>query len=326
MPRISSFAIDYNANDFAALSASTFDLLIIDGQAEAADPTATGGLSDAQVAALIGQGRTIVGYVDVAVTDAGRPYWDESWTDGGDDLDPVQPGAPDFLQGRPTNEWGIEVDYTDPAWQAIVIAQCVDLVERGYSGVFLDDTARYFVSGNVAQTQANAVAMIDLIEAIATAIRAVNPDAYIIINATPYMGTDANGDTAGSNARLLSIIDAMFIENQGGNDSAWAHALEHVASGALLLDGRNGTAGAGEFPLQDVLDAYANGVVPYLGASLDWDVVGAYVGPGTAGADTIHGGDGPNQLSGLGGVDTIFGYGGDDALNGGQHFRRVRRG
>ena len=44
---------------------------------------------------------------------------------------------------------------------------------------------------------------------------------------------------------------------------------------------------------------------------------GTFAYPATAGADTLAGGDGPNQISGLGGDDVLNGGGGNDTLNGG---------
>ncbi len=73
-PAISSFALQYsNANaSFTALQNSSVDLFITDGNPFGS--VASRAFSDANVAALQAQGRLVVGYVNVAVTDDARYY------------------------------------------------------------------------------------------------------------------------------------------------------------------------------------------------------------------------------------------------------------
>ena len=84
MPTISSYALQYSDVNFTTISSSTFDLFITEGA-----PLAPGGgfpaLSDTQVGQLQAQGRTVVGYVNVAVTDDARYYWNSG-------LDEQRPG------------------------------------------------------------------------------------------------------------------------------------------------------------------------------------------------------------------------------------------
>jgi len=210
MPVISSYALQYSNVSFSAISASTFDLFITEGDNDNSTFIIPA-LSDSQVATLTAQGRTVVGYVNVAVTDANRAYWQDSWTSAGsyprdnDDLNPVAPSAPSWLQTQPTNGFGIIVDFTESAWQTLVINQAVALVQRGYSGVFLDDVGAYYTlgaPGGVPAIRQMANAMCQFVAAIEAAIAAVNPNAYVVVNSDPYLPTNVTTDSAGAQADL----------------------------------------------------------------------------------------------------------------------------
>jgi Predicted extracellular endo alpha-1,4 polygalactosaminidase or related polysaccharide hydrolase len=100
MPRFTSYALQYANVSFSAVSQSTFDLFITEG-APLARPGSTPALTDNQVASLVGQGRTVAGYVNVAVTDDNRGYWNSGWTTNGSDTGSLTPGAPSWLAGQP---------------------------------------------------------------------------------------------------------------------------------------------------------------------------------------------------------------------------------
>ena len=318
MPVISSYALQYSGITFSSISSSTFDLFITEGA-----PLAPGGgfpgITDAQVAQLRGQGRTVVGYVNVAVTDDARYYWNPSWTSNGHDTGtPIQGQAPSWLDqavpinfaGGDPNQDALIVEYWDPAWQQIVIDQAVALVQRGYSGVFLDDVGRYYDagigSGNVALM---ADRMIDLIHAVRAAITAVNPNAVVVTNTNPYIVTDNSGGAFGARSTTYRAdVDLHLVENQSST------ALDHFATyfgGEPLLILQSVTP-----PPLTYDQAWSRGIL-YTAPNTGYNSLGTFAYPATAGADTLIGGDGPNQISGLAGNDVIDGGAGQDQLYGG---------
>jgi|GEM_PF-5230240 len=317
MPTISSYALQYSNVDFSVISASTFDLFIAEADADNS-PFIAPNLSDAQVATLTAQGRTIVGYVNVAVTDANRAYWQDSWTSAGpnprdeDDLNPVAGSAPSWLQSQPTNAFGIIVDFTESAWQTIVINQAVALVQRGYSGVFLDDVGAYYTlgaPGGVPAIRLMANAMCQFVADIKAAITAVNPNAYVVVNSDPYLHTNVTTDAAGAQAaaNYLAAVDAHLLENQSA--TAIDYGVSHLAGETRLILESDGT------PAYSYADSWARGIL--YTADQGYDALGTFAYPATSGADTLSGGDGPNQISGLGGNDVIDGGGGADTMDGG---------
>ncbi|MCB1433376.1 MAG: hypothetical protein KDK75_13120, partial [Alphaproteobacteria bacterium] len=89
--------LQYSNVDVAEITARGTDLLITEGDPlRAGNPNAA--VSDGDVATLIAGGTEVVGYVNVAVTDSNRPYWDAAWTDDGTDTGTPASSAPAWLQ------------------------------------------------------------------------------------------------------------------------------------------------------------------------------------------------------------------------------------
>jgi uncharacterized protein (TIGR01370 family) len=318
VPRISNYALQYSNISLPALFASPYDLIITEGQ-----PLPRAGavqiITDAQVAALQAQGRTVVGYVNVGVTDTNRSYWNAAWTSNGDDLGTPTAIAPSWLAGQPQNLFGTLVKFWDPAWQALVIAQARDLVHRGYDGIFLDDVAIYFTLGaqgdspgiaEIANRMANFVAL------IASEIRTIRPDAYVVVNSDPYLVTNVTNNAAGVAAAqaFLQAVDAHLLENSTAATIDFAQ--NSLAGETILLLTSDGA------PAYTGSAAWARGL-PYTAPSPAYNALGTFAGRGTASNDVIFGGNGPNLLEGLDGNDVLVGGLGNDTLSGGTGLNEV---
>jgi uncharacterized protein (TIGR01370 family) len=319
MPRqISSYMLQYGSVDYTALLNSPYDLIITEA-APLPLPGSVPQLTAAQVLALQAQGRTVVGYVNVAVTDQFRSYWNPAWTVDGTDTGTLTASAPAWLVGQPANAFGRIANYSNLDWQAIVIAQAKDLINRGYDGIFLDDVAVYFALGtNEATRRTLATQMANFVARIATEIRAINPNAYIVANSDPYLPGNVTLDAAGDSARqaFLQAVDAHLLENTDAD--AIRIAETSLAGETILLLFSNGN------PSISLTEAWQRGI-PYYSPTEAYNALGSFVGPGTDGNDVITGGDGPNFLRGFAGIDTIngggardfiFGEEGNDTLNG----------
>ena len=100
MPQISGFGLQYSNVHFSAILHSPYDLIIAEGD-PLPPPGSAPAISDAQVIQLQAQSRTLVGYVDISVTEEYCGYWDPSWTDDGTDHGNLTANAPSWLQGQP---------------------------------------------------------------------------------------------------------------------------------------------------------------------------------------------------------------------------------
>ena len=104
MPKISSFHIQLDQVNFAQTVETKFDLMIVESGYYSKVTGLT--LSPTEVAALQEQGRTVVAYLNVAVTDHNRDYWEDSWVnyaDGGNrDVGPIDASTnpPAWLTGH----------------------------------------------------------------------------------------------------------------------------------------------------------------------------------------------------------------------------------
>ncbi len=353
MPQFSSYALQFVNFTAASLSATGAELLIVESGVTSALGAAT--LTPGQLAALQAQGRQVLGYVNTSVTDANRAYWTPAWVTPTNPAEPdvgvVSPTAPLWLQ----NNYGtvdfnpaypgpeaILVDYRDPDWRALVVAQAVAVVQAGFHGVFLDDVARYFQAGYAGDgydpTLANS--MMQLVLQVATAIRAIDPDAKVVVNSGVYIAYDSTGGpTSALFTDYRNAIDGVLIENQfiTESDPVSSHVLSDAAAlfpGVDIMPLENRASGVDV----EALLAFAGqmGMVPYISPDESYAFaapavkMGSGVGDvmigtgnranlmaGLWGNDSIKGGNLADEMYGHGDNDTLIGAGGDDLLAGG---------
>lgn len=315
MPTFDSYCLVYSGQDFAELSESEFELVITEGAPFGDFPAFT----DTQVETLQGQGRTVIGYINVGVVDDNRPYWDPAWTDDGTDLGEPTAAAPEWLKDQPSNAFGIMPEFWNDDWKDLVIAQAVELVERGYDGVFLDDIGSYWLLAQEAgQPAVNQLAlwMMEFVLEIDAAIRAVNPDAYLAINGDPYIMANSNLPGGPVAVAFRAAVDAMLLENQ--TTTVWDYAVNNMGTHTQILALSN----QGD-PYAFADSAWDHRVIPYASPDGDYLQLGPYFAPqgitrtGTSGADIYDGSDYDDVLAGADGNDTLRGGDGADILRGG---------
>lgn len=361
MPNFSSFALQFTGFTAASLSATAAELLIVESGVTGVSGQAT--LSATELASLAGEGRKVIGYVNTSVTDHNRAYWQAGWiTPNGDEPDVGTPtaSAPSWLQNNlgpvdfdaahPGAEATL-VDYRDPAWRALVVAQAVAVVEAGFHGVFLDDVARYFEAGHAGASYDPTLAdsMMALVIEVAAAVRAVDPDAVVVVNAGVYIGGDSAAGTASQlYADYKAAIDGVLIENQYASEvnTAPPNVLQDAATnyaGVDILALENAANGLDRLTFLQF--AATHGLLPYISPDegygqfaaapqIDWNgyhyLAGSALHPtvllglwgndvlqGGEGADTVYGGADNDDLIGLGGQDRLYGDDGDDTVAGG---------
>jgi uncharacterized protein (TIGR01370 family) len=330
----SSYALLYSGVDVQQVVDSNVDLLVTEGGAET--NFANSAITQAELATIQANGTQVAGYINMSVTDDSRPYWDASWTDDGTDTGTVTAVAPEWLTDQPSNEFGFVVDYTDTAWQDIVIAQAVDLVSSGFDGVFLDDFQQYYVDEATGLTTSqNATDMMEFAVKIDEAIKEVNPDAILISNGNPYVVTDAvDGATSAASVNYLESIDGMLLEIFFGitqtETAAIEQAKEYILGSADVLALEYGGTPYQNYLFQQVAEkagflSFSSSDASYsdfgeiadattgddnlLGTGLG-DYIDAY-----AGDDIIDAGTGVDVVAGGVGADTMDGGEGSDYLN-----------
>lgn len=341
MTQFSSYALRFVGATAQSLAQTGAELLIVESGLTLRDARPT--LTPAELAALQAGGQRVIAYVNSAVTDHGRDWWNPAWVTpdpaaGEPDVGTISRSAPAWLRhnlglvdfapeasGPPQPE-AILVDYTDPDWQALVIAQAVAQVQAGYDGVFLDDVGRYYeaAQGSGTWNPAMADAMMRLVIAVAEAIRAENPEALLVVNSGVYILGDSTGDAA-LIAAYRAALDGMLIENQFGQGSVLADAASAFPDLPILpLESHLSFAAQGRLLAQ----AIRTGLLPYLSPSEAYADFAATPLLGTSGPDrlrgaadvahAIGGGAGADHLSGATKADRIWGHSGQDTLIGGR--------
>ena len=341
MTQFSSYALRFVGATAATLSRSGAELLIVESGLTLRDARPT--LTASELAALQAGGQRVIAYVNSSVTDHGRDWWSPAWVTpdpaaGEPDVGIISTSAPAWLRNNlglvdfapeasgPAQPEAILVDYTDPDWQVLVIAQAVAQVQAGYDGVFLDDVGRYYeaAQGSGTWNPAMADAMMRLVIAVAEAIRAETPEALLVVNSGVYILTDSTGDAA-LIAAYRAALDGMLIENQFGQGSVLTDAATAFPDLAILpLESHLSFAAQGRLLAQ----AISTGLLPYLSASEAYADFATTPLLGTSGADrlagaagvahAIGGGAGADRLFGAGKADRIWGHAGQDTLTGGR--------
>lgn len=285
----------------------------------------------------------MVAYVNTSVTDASRAYWDTSWVTPTNPSEPdvgvVNPNAPawlrnnlggvDFDPAHPGDE-AIRVDYRDPAWRAMVVAQAVTQVQAGYGGVFLDDVGQYYQAGfhGGSYDPTLADSMMQLVIDVAAAIRAVDPAAKVIVNSGVFIGGDSSGGTAGALfAAYKAAIDGMIIENQFHTEAQGPGVLSAALANfpaASIMALESAALGLNREAFLDF--AGRTGVLPSVVPNEGYNSFTRAPLLGTAAANVLEGAFGfANLIGGLGGndrvsgaglSDTIYGHSGDDSIMG----------
>jgi len=376
-----NYLLQLNDVDAGALADRAFELAIIESgyPGHRTDPLAPLP-GNSQIPEAL-KDRPVVAYLNVSVTDYNRTYWNAAanWVVPFSipglpvDADDLDGGVlnPDLTQAQiPAWLWnnrglalgpetdlnasdgdtvadgvfGYIVDFSDADWQARVIAEAEYLVTRGYSGVFLDDVARYestwFLDQGVLDqfglpridrdTLADyASEMINFVIAVSDAITTINPDAYLVVNGGVDIVDHAN--LAGSDLaqRYYQAVDGILMESQYLNEIS-ANPDNHAWTRASNLFGPSGTDLLALESLSDPATVSAffdwapqNGIVA-LNAVGDYSALPdsppddqPFVITGTAGNDTIYGTSGDDLIYALGGDDLVFGGGGNDTIIGG---------
>lgn len=347
MPDFTSVALQFSGATQAGLAATRADLIITESGIASGAQTLTG----ADLAALATGGQTVLAYVNTSVTDASRSYWDAAWVTptnpSNGDIGTINPSAPAWLAG---NLGGVDfdaanagpdafiVDYRNADWRALVISQAVAQVQAGYGGVFLDDVGRYYEAGNSGGTYdpALADAMMQLVIDVATAVRAVNANAVIVVNSGVYIGGDSTGGTAGALfTQYRAAIDGVLIENQftAGTNAVWAAAqslypthtliaLESLARAPDVEALLNFAAASGVLLQLAPDEGYDDPVrPPILGTAAGEQVTGraTFINTmaGGAGNDSMLGGFADDTIYGQAGADFVMAGNGNDSVFGG---------
>jgi len=209
---------------------------------------ATARYSSEQVAALIGRNeenatRSVLSYVNAAVPDHNRYFWDPGWLislaeeedkDFGVVNEQTAPPwlkpplgtakGPEFGPGGKVLDgiFGFIVDYREKGWQTIVATQAISYLEHGYSGIFLDDVGRYDETDLPASQAAEAMMrlVVNVQDEITRATGKTAAELEIIINSDSFIisnyfwAADApEVFDLDLGARFLSVVDGLVMEN-----------------------------------------------------------------------------------------------------------------
>jgi cysteinyl-tRNA synthetase len=208
--------------DLSEIGRSRYDLVIIDYSSYSSDGTDQGAWSSSEIAALktTGESRFVLAYLSIGEAESFRSYWDDFW----------DTGSPDWVgrevPGRPGN-YRVKYWY-EGWWENILKEYLVNIVGRGYDGVYLDGIDAYIYWGNDAfenheneellQGEA-ADKMAGLVRKIAEYCRVtLGKDRFIIC---PHNGAslrrDASTSTGDHYVRAIDAVgteDVFFVGNE----------------------------------------------------------------------------------------------------------------
>jgi cysteinyl-tRNA synthetase len=243
---ISSWAYWLDSPDAAALSASTYELVVTDE------------LEPSEVAA-IAAGRCrprVVSYLSIGEAEEYRWYWQAGW----------RPGRPAWLLGENADwEGNHGVRFWDPAWQQLVLESVDRIVDAGYHGVYLDRIDAY-ADPALAGHQRDMVWLVQAISARARARSPLGEDFGVFAqNAEELVSVPGYASVLTGIGREETYVVATD-EPTSDDDRRWVEAqLDQVrdqSSGHLVLT----VDYADDSELAAVADrsARAKGYIPYV--------------------------------------------------------------
>ncbi|WP_201834090.1 MJ1477/TM1410 family putative glycoside hydrolase [Microvirga zambiensis] len=301
----------------ATIAKSRHDLIVIDYEQDG-----HGSFSAREIKLMKAKGaHKLVSYVSIGEAEDYRDYWKKGWA----------ATKPAWLEREnPDWEGNYKVRYWHPEWQKLTLDRIREVAKVGYDGAYLDivDAYEYFAS----RRPSAAKDMVDFVEKIAAAARAINPNFLII---------PQNGEGLLKSRKYLSVIDGIAKEDlyYGLDGDGIRNTSQEIAYSRKLLDIARK---AGKFVLnveylsgKEAISTYLKdvsktGYVPYVGPrdldKLSYDV--PYASPGAtkaaaagsiaAGDAILMGGASDDLLKGGGGNDALNGRDGADTLSGGE--------
>jgi cysteinyl-tRNA synthetase len=209
---VNDFAYQLQNIDLAAISASKFDLLIIDYSADGSDALR---FTPEEIAALknsAGGKKIVLAYMSIGEAQNYRGYWDPAWV----------PGNPSWLDlQNPEQPGNYAVQYWDPAWQAIIFGSpdsyLNKIIAAGFDGVYLDHVNAYEYWGPGGSSGLNrAVAgqeMVDFVTSIAQYARVVK-------GKTSFGIFPQNAEALSSHADYVQVVTGIGAEDVWYNDNS----------------------------------------------------------------------------------------------------------
>lgn len=361
-PTFDTWGLLYNGDQYTLtnLQQASHEMLIINAAKYSVDGREVL-WEDTEISSIqsYGEGKLLFGYVSTSKINTYMTQWDTDWTVDGTATGALtaEGEAVSWLGAVDTGYAGTrEVDYWDAGWQAVIFDRIDMMIDQGFNGTLLDDAGEFFerrlegltpgTPAFVAQVQANAAAMRDLIIAIrqhaditmaaklGISVNQLTNDTrfQLYVNGAPYVISDALGledweDVLAVQATqdYLNAIDGILAENWfSANSTLYIEDVAEVygSHGVTLLsiDTEQVTE---QQRLQIISDALNAGYMPYA-TETSYDILNnpylteiANSNVSEDGDDTITGGTGNNTIYAGGGNDLIIGGAGNDSINGG---------
>lgn len=210
-------------NAVEILDATHYPLLVIEpGHNFSEYPYDTSAIVNTLRTDSVDQPRILLAYIDIGQAEDYRDYWKADWVAP----TATQRGQPDFLVTIDPDGWSgnYPVAFWDDAWKGIWLGEqgiIAELARLGFDGVYLDWVEAYDDDSvrRIAEAEGidGELEMIQFIEEIGAAGRAVRDDFLVVPQNAPYLIDRAP-------ARYVSAIDALAVEDtwfHGDGDAPW---------------------------------------------------------------------------------------------------------
>lgn len=124
----------------------------------------------AEIEQLKSSGKTVLAYLSIGEAESYRDYWKKSW----------KVGSPKFIdKENPDWDENYKVKYWYKDWQSIILARAQEIINQGYSGLYLDIIDAYWYYEEKGRDSA-AQEMADFVAKISQTAKKANPTAIII--------------------------------------------------------------------------------------------------------------------------------------------------
>ena len=152
--------------------------------------------------------RPVLVYLNLTLVEPWRDYW------------PADGTQPPWL--GPLTQGGDRLAaFWRPEWRRLLRDRAARLMATGADGIFLDDALGYFVAGSLTSDGAGkprdvpaaARIMMDVVQEVAAAARAVRCDALVVVNNAVFVGRVAGIQSRAAFDSYRQSIDGIMIED-----------------------------------------------------------------------------------------------------------------
>lgn len=207
---IQSWAYQLQDINISQVSASTFDLIVMD---YSSDGSESGEFSSTEIAQITNSGKLAISYISIGEAENYRYYWDENWDANSDGI--PDNGSPEWL-GNENPDWkgNYKVRFWDEQWQNIIFNYIDKIIAQEFNGIYCDIIdAYYYWAEEIGEEPKADSLMVEFVYNIHNHIAQQTADKFYIIPQNGEYIIEETNISEKLRTKYFNSIDAIGVED-----------------------------------------------------------------------------------------------------------------